>query len=193
MAEKKTSEVVNPIPAAVTPEVAELQRRLLEMQLANEQARSADVSMDARLKAIQLAQAEKLLAEEKKREEEQMLVRKNNAIKAEKKRQERVRVQSSCRHVKQNGDTYLAGQRDHQGNVMLICQRCQKLFVNDEIPPGLRPKNERVGGPVDIAPEPWTYGRRGGSGAGVMDMPVTVPAGMDPNQLNYIAVPDDLS
>jgi len=56
--------------------------------------------------------------------------------------------QRGCSHLKENGRTHLAGQKDHSGIINLICQGCQKHFKGDQIPAGLFPTGDgAVGGP----------------------------------------------
>lgn len=55
--------------------------------------------------------------------------------------------QASCGHLKENGRSNLAGQKDHSGILHLLCQRCQKTFTGNQVPPHLQPMMEHVGGP----------------------------------------------
>jgi hypothetical protein len=63
--------------------------------------------------------------------------------------------QRLCSHLKENGYTHLAGQRNHAGVIILVCQSCQKMFRSDApegskefLPPSLVPTREgSVGGP----------------------------------------------
>ena len=56
--------------------------------------------------------------------------------------------QAGCSHLKENGSTQLAGQKDHSGIIHLICQSCQKHFAGNQIPPSLFPNREgAIGGP----------------------------------------------
>lgn len=64
-------------------------------------------------------------------------------------------TQRNCSHLKENGFTHLAGQRNHSGVIILVCQACQKMFRSDApeghtefLPPSLVPRREgAIGGP----------------------------------------------
>jgi len=60
--------------------------------------------------------------------------------------------QRRCAHLKENGTTALAGQRDMDNNLHLVCQFCMKLFTGSEIPPHLMPKASEIGGFAGAGP-----------------------------------------
>lgn len=61
--------------------------------------------------------------------------------------QQRLQFQANCHHLKQNGESALAGQRVHTGNTVLTCQICGKIFRDNEVPPHLRVPADAIGGP----------------------------------------------
>lgn len=57
--------------------------------------------------------------------------------------------QESCPHRKPapSNESAIAGQRDHRGNVIFICQYCQQQWNQRTLPPALRIPADFVGGP----------------------------------------------
>ena len=56
--------------------------------------------------------------------------------------------QSECPHVKPNGYPAIGGIRDSYNNTHYICLRCQKVWVNENLPMHLRQNLNPIGGPV---------------------------------------------
>lgn len=57
-------------------------------------------------------------------------------------------AQAQCTHKKANGQTALAGIRDHNRNLVLICQNCGKQYINNDAPQELMPSGSAIGGPM---------------------------------------------
>jgi hypothetical protein len=110
-------------------------------------------------KSLSLEEVQKLLILEqlqdilKKRQAEQAekarkdQVRRNNLKLAERKMREDEYIQSQCPHTKPNGMSALVGQWDHSRNYLYLCQFCNKMWKNDQVPPHLRISLDVVGGP----------------------------------------------
>lgn len=106
----------------------------------------ADV--ETRLKLIQLQRLEREEAAIEEEIENQKKSRQAGIDSVRQKMASEKQKQASCSHLKENGRTQLAGQKDHSGIIHLICQNCQKHWRGNEIPPGLFPTGDgSVGGP----------------------------------------------
>ena len=109
-----------------------------------------DISKEDLEKAILVIQLEDLLTKKQAAEE---AVRRQNEIRRmslealKQAEAQRVAFQESCHHVKQNGESALAGQRDGLGRTILVCQICGKLMDTSVVPPHLRIPAEAIGGP----------------------------------------------
>ncbi len=104
--------------------------------------------LDKRLKMAQLLKLEKQLAEEAEAERQQEASRKSGIDAVWSKIKNEKLTQDNCAHLKENGHTHLAGQKDHSGIINLVCQRCQKPFKGNQIPHHLFPSREgAIGGP----------------------------------------------
>lgn len=84
-------------------------------------------------------------------ERQERETQKANALMLEAARQEELRRQESCSHLKPNNTSNIVGQWDHQGVTHYMCQMCQKMWTGHTLPAYLRPPEEAVGGPVKIA------------------------------------------
>lgn len=74
--------------------------------------------------------------------------RERYAKERERERLIREAFKNSCPHTKQNGTTALGGQRLSNGNILLICQHCQKTWEGeqvDELPSRLAPDASFIG------------------------------------------------
>jgi len=110
-----------------------------------------DTSMaeiEERLKLIQLKRLEREEAAIEEEIENQKKARQAGIDSVRQKMASEKQKQASCSHLKENGRTQLAGQKDHSGIIHLICQNCQKHFLGNQIPPGLFPTGDgAIGGP----------------------------------------------
>jgi hypothetical protein len=105
-------------------------------------------ALNTRLKFLELAEREEAFkaraeakeALQKSREAGIESIRNKMAMDAAKQR--------GCSHLKPNGATNLAGQKDHDGIIQLLCQGCQKTFKGNEIPAGLFPQGDGVIGGI---------------------------------------------
>jgi hypothetical protein len=107
-------------------------------------------AMDPNLSALVGVLARKLQREEDEltqRANEQKAQQKQGAMAMDMRRKQQEAAQANCSHMKPWGGPALAGQRNHQHQVMLICQFCGKLFNGLDIPAHLRIPAERIGGP----------------------------------------------
>ncbi len=96
------------------------------------------------------AQLEEVLERKKAKqdqENQQAAVQKAAALAMGKQREDMLRNQANCNHIKgRTGETALIGNRDWHGNTMFACQRCGKEY--DQTTVGhLVPPAERIGGP----------------------------------------------
>lgn len=92
----------------------------------------------------------KLQREEKERAEAEELARNARMIGMSALIQEReneLQHQQACPHLKPNGQSAIAGQRDHRNHYHWICQYCAKEWYDQEVPLHLRVDLARVGGP----------------------------------------------
>jgi CO/xanthine dehydrogenase Mo-binding subunit len=119
---------------------------------ANTSAKAAD-----RLAEIALRRAELELAEleERKVQKEEVLAASLRARESSLKSwKERItsteKAQKFCTHRKPapSRDTYIAGQRDHRGHTIFLCQLCQKSFEQGQVPLDLLPSSDIIGGPI---------------------------------------------
>lgn len=99
-----------------------------------------------RLALKQLERMEKEEAEVEAKKNQDNEARKRNAKALQSQRENDLLKQKYCAHLKENGRTNLAGQRDHNGVVHLICQRCAKEFTG-QVEYHLQPRAEFIGGP----------------------------------------------
>ena len=104
--------------------------------------------LDAEMKMLQL-QEMKQRRKEREEAEEQLKLSRQAGVEATKLAMAQAAAnQASCPHLKENGRSHLAGQYDNNKNLVLICQKCQKKFVNNEAPTYLvQGIMEMVGGP----------------------------------------------
>lgn len=56
-------------------------------------------------------------------------------------------AQLDCLHRKENGQPALGGIRDSQNNTHYVCLRCEKTWINGELPAHLRTGLRDIGGP----------------------------------------------
>lgn len=56
-------------------------------------------------------------------------------------------AQKYCSHRKENGQSAIVGQRDHQHHTHYLCLHCNKHWLDRELPDDLMPKGEHIGGP----------------------------------------------
>jgi hypothetical protein len=61
--------------------------------------------------------------------------------------QEEARMRAACSHRKENYQTALGGQKDHEGVLHLFCTWCQKEGTVDQWPRELIPAQSTIGGP----------------------------------------------
>ena len=113
-------------PASTDPEVLQMQKGLL---------------------ALQLKKLTEEMGEQDENKRIQLEARKQNAFQLEEARKKTEFIQSLCPHQKPNGQPAIAGPRDHQHNYIFICAYCSKTFNQHTLPPHLRIPSERVGGP----------------------------------------------
>lgn len=103
--------------------------------------------LEKRLKLIQLQRLEREEALVAEAEKSAIIARKAGIDSIRMKMASDAARQNACNHVKENGRTHLAGQKDHSGVINLICQQCQKHWRGD-YPQGLFPTGDgAVGGP----------------------------------------------
>lgn len=107
---------------------------------------TADLLDEIRLKRELREEAEyNAKEEEKHRLRDQQAA----AIKADKERREE--FQKLCNHMKPGGRTAnVMGQRDHRGNLLLVCQTCFGAFNQKTLPPQVANgiNWDHVGGPA---------------------------------------------
>lgn len=121
-------------PAAITTEN-------IEKLLAEGRADEAMKLLDIRKKLLELATDEEKQHEESRVEEQRLLAIQEEIAK-------RDYEQSECPHVKPNGYPAIGGIRDSKNNTHYLCLRCQKAWVNEELPMHLRQNLNPIGGPV---------------------------------------------
>lgn len=115
---------------------------------------TGDEDLDRRLKLLTLAKLERDEQVIQDRLSSMREARKQNAAQLRQRKEIQERNQAACPHLKENGKTNLAGQRDSAGNVLLVCQTCGKDFrisidgKSDPIPRHLIPDARMVGGPI---------------------------------------------
>lgn len=117
----------------------------------DEQVEKADLSTEEMQRLLLQIQLQRLLEEEEQRQEHRrrlMEIRRMTLEEMKHSEEQRLLAQERCTHLKQNGESALAGQRDHAGRPFLVCQVCGKLFGPDQpIPYQLRVPAEALGGP----------------------------------------------
>jgi hypothetical protein len=103
--------------------------------------------LELELKKLELIEKKRAFADREERELQAKLGRESGieATRAQMKNQ--AAKEAGCAHLKENGRSHLAGQRDNNGVVHLICQGCQKHFIGNQVPTHLQPMHETVGGP----------------------------------------------
>jgi len=84
--------------------------------------------------------------EEERERARQMQLAQFQAIQAES--EYRAAMQEACRHLKENGRPSIGGMKDSRGATHYICLRCQKEWVDDELPQYLRNNLPEIGGPM---------------------------------------------
>src|SRR5690349_17336158 len=117
--------------APSVPELAELQRQLVEKQLVREELETAELSERRTAKQEQ--------------DRIQMEVRKAGALSMQRAREQEEAVQRTCPHMKPNMQSALGGQRDHQGKLHLICAYCAKEFDGSTVPQHLKVPSSVIG------------------------------------------------
>jgi len=99
-------------------------------------------------KMLQLQEMKRSIKEREDAEEQVRLSRQAGVEATKVAMREQAAKQANCPHLKENGRSHLAGQYDNARNLVLICQRCQRKFVNNEAPTHLvQGIMEMVGGP----------------------------------------------
>ena len=137
--------------------------------------------IEAKLKLLELQEKQEIRDQKDENKRTQLAHRKMNALNEAQKQKNMEAMQRGCTHQKKNGETYLAGQRDHSNNLHLICQGCMKHFYGPEVPSHLRPEAERVGGP-EITSTPFERQQElyssnpGGKTGATLDVPMAVAA-----------------
>lgn len=105
-------------------------------------------NLEKRLKLIQLQRLEREEALIAEAETAKIIARQAGIDSVKSQMAQAKAKQANCNHLKENSRTHLAGQKDHSGIINLICQRCQKQFIGNQIPPHLFPNSEfAIGGP----------------------------------------------
>lgn len=104
-------------------------------------------AIELEAKRLQLAELRRAVAEREERESLEKAARMAGVDSARLAMKQQAAKEANCSHLKRNGASHLAGQKDHSGVLHLICQYCQKEFVGGEIPTYLYPDMETVGGP----------------------------------------------
>lgn len=105
-------------------------------------------NLEKRLKLIQLQRLEREEAAIADMEKAKIIARQAGIDSVKSQMLQAAAKQANCNHLKENSRTHLAGQKDHSGVINLICQRCQKHFVGNQIPHHLMPTADgAVGGP----------------------------------------------
>jgi hypothetical protein len=112
--------------ATADPEVAEMQKEILRFQLQQLMKQSQ-------------AEAEALHREN--------VVRESTLKGMSVVQQEEARMRAACSHRKENYQTALGGQTDHEGVLHLFCTWCQKEGTVDQWPRELIPAQSTIGGP----------------------------------------------
>jgi hypothetical protein len=130
-------------PAPVQPPT-----RPLALELTLEQIRElAKTDPDKALKLLELR--EKLEQREKSDEQARRLSQeqrqKFEAI--EKQIQATYAAQAECLHRKENGQPAIVGLRDSVNSTHYLCLRCEKAWVDNELPHHLRTGLREIGGP----------------------------------------------
>lgn len=101
---------------------------------------------------LEILQAKKLKKEIETEEQQEFLRRKaheEGAKSMEQRRKQEEAKQAQCSHMLElNGGPAVACQRDHNQNFIFLCQMCQKIWMNGEIPINLRIPVDRIGGPM---------------------------------------------
>lgn len=90
---------------------------------------------------------------QEKAEHDARIAKRKSEAERHAKEQERERLireafKNACSHTKQNGKSALGGQRLSNGDLLLLCQRCQKTWQGaevDQIPPQLAPNGDHIG------------------------------------------------
>ena len=122
-----TLATVNTAPISTDPDVAQMQKGLM---------------------ALQLRKLSKEIREQEEAEESIKEWRRQNALSADEARQKQVAMQALCPHLKPNGQPAIGGQRDHSHNYIFVCAYCTKQFDQHTLPSHLRIPAEWVGGPT---------------------------------------------
>ena len=106
-------------------------------------------SIDEQLKLAQLEDLLEKQAEKKSRKDLENAQRKAAALNKQALEALRLATQSQCDHRKPNGQPSIGGQRDHQNHTLWLCLKCQKNWVDGQLPGPLRVglDSNRIGGP----------------------------------------------
>jgi len=113
-----------------------------------EEAIRAAKSPQDRLAELQLAELEEKLTAKKVEDENLRKLRLINALEAKRKEEERVMTQSLCNHRKPNNNPAVVAYRAQDYVEQFICQNCFKEWYGDQVPTGLRPLREHIGGSI---------------------------------------------
>jgi len=105
-------------------------------------------SVARRLAELQLRKLEKELSDETATQEQMKKFRMMNALEAKRKTEELAMTQAICNHRKPNNASAVVGYRSHQHVEQFICQNCFKEWFGADVPNGLRPSRDQVGGPL---------------------------------------------
>jgi DNA-directed RNA polymerase subunit M/transcription elongation factor TFIIS len=120
---------------------AEINSESIEKLLADGNVDQALKLLQARRELVALMGEEEQAIESSKELEQRML-----AIEEDIRRT--AERQAACAHMKPNYKPAVGGMRDSRGNVIYICQNCQKLWKNDALPMHLRAELPAIGGPL---------------------------------------------
>lgn len=119
--------------------------------LSTELESMSEEAIDLELKKRQLRKEREKDSLEDEIRNQQLRHRKMNALNMDNQRKKMEALQRGCSHLKKNGESYLAGQRDHHGVLHLICQGCMKHFLGHEVPIHIRPDADKIGGPEVVS------------------------------------------
>lgn len=122
-----------------------LNTEVLQKQMSNDENILA--SVQAQLAVLQLEELQQKRKEQQERKDQDQKMResRNEAIAYERAQKEA--LQDQCPHRKPNMQPAIVGQRDHRQHYHWLCQYCQKSWIDNELPTGLRISMELVGGP----------------------------------------------
>lgn len=128
-------------PVKSTPNPAAITSATIERLISEGKIEEATKLLALRKQMQELA-TDEIRDHENARVEEQRLLAIQDEI------EKREFEQSECPHVKPNGYPAIGGIRDSYNNTHYICLRCQKVWVNENLPMHLRQNLNPIGGPV---------------------------------------------